>query len=633
MSDIIPNYNQLQPFRFWCQTVLPTVYDESLSYYELLNKVVAYLNGTNANVEALHSALVIYQEYFDNLDVQSEIDKKLDEMAQDGSLAEIINDTVFSEINTDIELNRGMIANNAAAINTLNSTTYKKTDTNYVSMDMLTQEVKTALTGGSTAVVGTNAVDTTNIVNGAVTPAKLSNISKNCYLVYGKVTINQTNKTVTFNTVRPMILSENNILKSLRDAVESPATPQDKTVSFESFSANTWLYVSVSGTEHDATFSITSTAPAQGSVFAYMFNGRYFTYGSETVIGSKQLLKSTGIDCEVRGEHIVVDFVENKIKFPRTADFQLLVEGNSLTFNTTDENESDYLDDLTINQSFGALTLDLATKTFTVVGSNSAAPENNRIIGYWNKNRNVAVFEIPYELVSSSSGWFNCSPEVRVFGDSIAAGEGAANGRCIESCCEKYYGIRLLNHAISGTGYVKEQPAGSTHRVGNGKPVQAPAGTVPEHSTFLSVAQELITAGTIGDSIIFFGGSNDWSTNVPIATFKTAVETAFKTCLSAGVRVAAILPIRRGYEDVDFVEPTNDLGKYLREYVEAIIEVCDNVGVPYLNLFNSGINPNVLALKTMYFNDNAHPNELGYEQLSLPVADFVKRWLTNKYTL
>lgn len=32
------------PFRWWCQTVLPLVYDESLSYYEVLCKVVDYIN-------------------------------------------------------------------------------------------------------------------------------------------------------------------------------------------------------------------------------------------------------------------------------------------------------------------------------------------------------------------------------------------------------------------------------------------------------------------------------------------------------------------------------------------------------------------------------------------------------------
>lgn len=31
-------------FRFWCQKVLPLVYEESLSYYEILCKVVDYIN-------------------------------------------------------------------------------------------------------------------------------------------------------------------------------------------------------------------------------------------------------------------------------------------------------------------------------------------------------------------------------------------------------------------------------------------------------------------------------------------------------------------------------------------------------------------------------------------------------------
>ena len=38
------------PLRFWCQKVLPLVYDDSLSYYELLNKVVVYLNNTITDV-------------------------------------------------------------------------------------------------------------------------------------------------------------------------------------------------------------------------------------------------------------------------------------------------------------------------------------------------------------------------------------------------------------------------------------------------------------------------------------------------------------------------------------------------------------------------------------------------------
>ena len=32
-----------QPFKFWCQKALPLVYDDSLSYYEVLCKVVSTL--------------------------------------------------------------------------------------------------------------------------------------------------------------------------------------------------------------------------------------------------------------------------------------------------------------------------------------------------------------------------------------------------------------------------------------------------------------------------------------------------------------------------------------------------------------------------------------------------------------
>lgn len=35
----------MRPFGFWCQKVLPLVYDQSLSYYEVLCKVRDYINN------------------------------------------------------------------------------------------------------------------------------------------------------------------------------------------------------------------------------------------------------------------------------------------------------------------------------------------------------------------------------------------------------------------------------------------------------------------------------------------------------------------------------------------------------------------------------------------------------------
>ena len=103
--NFTPNMGEftgLKTFRHWCQKVLPAVYDDSLSYYELLCKVVKYLNTTMQNVNVLHDDVVnLYKaytclqdyvnNYFDNLDVQEEINNKLDKMVEDGTLSAIVN--------------------------------------------------------------------------------------------------------------------------------------------------------------------------------------------------------------------------------------------------------------------------------------------------------------------------------------------------------------------------------------------------------------------------------------------------------------------------------------------------------------------------------------------------------------
>lgn len=94
-------YHEMRPFRFWCQKVLPLVYDDSLSYYELLCKLVDYVNHLNEDVNNLLDEYRQVMEYFDNLDLQEEIDNKLDKMAEDGTLDAIIarhTENTFSAI-------------------------------------------------------------------------------------------------------------------------------------------------------------------------------------------------------------------------------------------------------------------------------------------------------------------------------------------------------------------------------------------------------------------------------------------------------------------------------------------------------------------------------------------------------
>ena len=98
MSKIIP----LPPFKAFLASNIPSVYDNTLSYYDELTKLIAYLeqqvvpavNEASVQVDVIKKGLkdlkYYVDHYFDNLDIQEEINNKLDEMAQSGELAGII---------------------------------------------------------------------------------------------------------------------------------------------------------------------------------------------------------------------------------------------------------------------------------------------------------------------------------------------------------------------------------------------------------------------------------------------------------------------------------------------------------------------------------------------------------------
>lgn len=62
-------------FRFWCYKVLPLVYDDSLSYYEILCKMVDYINNLietdklqNDEIDKLKHDVQTVQNWINNFD-------------------------------------------------------------------------------------------------------------------------------------------------------------------------------------------------------------------------------------------------------------------------------------------------------------------------------------------------------------------------------------------------------------------------------------------------------------------------------------------------------------------------------------------------------------------------------------
>lgn len=133
----------IKPFRFWCQKVLPLVYDDSLSYYETLCRVVDKLNEVIENsgtayvdeqIEALRKELIDLIQQTSAADRQytdQEVAKAKEELGQkitelESSLTEKINqlesetNEKFEAVNDDITEVKGDITNIQGDITEIN---------------------------------------------------------------------------------------------------------------------------------------------------------------------------------------------------------------------------------------------------------------------------------------------------------------------------------------------------------------------------------------------------------------------------------------------------------------------------------------------------------------------------------
>ena len=104
-GEINSTINVLPPFKRLCMTIgeLPASYLETMTYYESLLWLTKYLSETviptiNNNAEAVSELQNLYKKleeyvnnYFTDLNIQTEINNKLDEMAQDGTLENLLS--------------------------------------------------------------------------------------------------------------------------------------------------------------------------------------------------------------------------------------------------------------------------------------------------------------------------------------------------------------------------------------------------------------------------------------------------------------------------------------------------------------------------------------------------------------
>ena len=110
------NFKKLPPFKWFVLQNFPFIEADfdAITNYQLYCKIVEYVNKVTNELNILgiqsekltnaFNELKDYvDKYFDELNLQNEVDNKLDEMVEDGTMARIINEEIFTELYNEVQ--------------------------------------------------------------------------------------------------------------------------------------------------------------------------------------------------------------------------------------------------------------------------------------------------------------------------------------------------------------------------------------------------------------------------------------------------------------------------------------------------------------------------------------------------
>ena len=241
---------KLTPFKMQVLQSFPFIDEDfdAITNYELLCKVVDYLNKTVDNVNLLESnfkELYDYvHDYFDNLDVQEEINNKLDEMALSGELADIIAQYLglagVLAFNTLNDLVNATNIVDGSICKTLGNTTYNDGYGSFYKIRTITSSDIV----DNDKIVALNISDT--LIAEKIYNLKLEEIYKNAFYEEITYSTNRTNGTDYYLTNIPKFDNNGNLIelyigKSNDNTDNSPLKYAEKNLT--SFTSNATLSI------------------------------------------------------------------------------------------------------------------------------------------------------------------------------------------------------------------------------------------------------------------------------------------------------------------------------------------------------------------------------------------------------
>lgn len=671
MSNLKP-VQGLRPFTKFCMTIgnLPASYLVSMTYEEQLLWFCDYLKNTviptvNNNAEAVEELQNLYIElksyvdnYFNNLDVQNEINYKLDTMVQDGTF-----EKYFSNFQNEINNLQNQIINKnqmspRGVYNTLDDLIQANPDHNYIYV--ILSNNKWAYYNGSTWAEGGNFL-TSSI--GIITKSQTDFYNK-YYNLFNKETV-KNNRYVDSNNGNVTIPTDPGTYYASDYIEVLPNTPYIANGSLRKDSQYAWYnnnkeFISggtINGKNKNPMISPTNakylrftartldTIINQGSVpYSGEAYSNYYTLQNPDI----SFLSTKFIDYKrssniFNKNHCLYNYYVNQ-------DGDVLHPIDGTTIYLSDFINNNYGEILSVygrfiyvaefDENYNFIEFYFTPKATTFSPKNEECkyirimtkPELLDNLTVIRGETNIEDY-IPYYIPNidtnsidetmlnptirnklNSKNYFLTNKVISFLGDSITWGYNGANPNTqvknpFPKLIADSYKCTSYNLGINGSTI-----SGDNSNIG-----------------YNSMCQRILNINKSSDYIIIFGGTNDFGSDkqVPLGTINDTGTNTFYGSLKTlfdnfynnfNCKVGFITPLQR----TNMNNPNND-DKILKDYVNAIKEVCNLYSIPVLDLFNGGncypLNNN---FKTNNLPDGLHPNQNFYNVLAYRIGKFIE---------
>ena len=215
--------------------------------------------------------------------------------------------------------------------------------------------------------------------------------------------------------------------------------------------------------------------------------------------------------------------------------------------------------------------------------------------------------------------------KIAFLGDSITEGVGAGPEKRFSTVFCEITGAVEYNYGISGTRIARQFKPTVENLMFDRCFLDRVDGMIPD-----------------ADVVVVFGGTNDFGHgDAPFGTLTSDDEYTFCGAVHSLInriinkypeaQILFITPLHRHSENFDKCDTnicdgeTKTSNLHLRDYVNAIKDICEMYSIPVLDLWsNLGIQPKIKAHQDLYMPDGLHPSPKGAERIAEHLAAFLR---------